>query len=265
MSKKKKEFRKPVKGSAERRFFPVGQGNVEIRGEGDSREIFGHTAVFNSETIIGNDWYREVIRPGAFKRTLENGTEVLALFNHNPNFVLGRRSAETIKELKEDKVGLFYSVEPPDTTWANDLWTSINRGDITGNSFGFRVIEEKWTYMEEQLPLRELIEVEIFDVGPVTFPAYDDTNVSARSDILMMAANKSGIDMMELSGILYRMQDDKPLSIEDRNQLQTIISQLSTLATDPTPDQDEDPLQERHFSHDLELAKLNLYKHEIGA
>jgi HK97 family phage prohead protease len=118
------------------------------------------------------------VRSGAFAKSIE-ADDIKALFNHDPNYVLGRNKANTL-ELCEDGKGLFVRIYPPDTQWARDLKTSIARGDISQMSFGFTVEQDKWS-SEDGVDTRELIEVKLFDVSPVTFPAYPETDVGVRS------------------------------------------------------------------------------------
>lgn len=154
--------------------------HVELRAEGDEPpRIVGYAAKFGREANIG-DWFTEVIRPGAFSRAIAED-DVRALFNHDPNYVLGRNVAGTLT-LSEDATGLRIEVTPPDTQWARDLVETIRRGDVDQMSFAFRVISETWTRREGQTPdvLRELVEVRLYDVSPVTYPAYADTEVSVR-------------------------------------------------------------------------------------
>jgi HK97 family phage prohead protease len=131
--------------------------------------IGGHGAVFNvlSEDLGG---FRERIQPGAFKRTLQQGADVRALLNHDPNFVLGRTRSGTLR-LLEDKLGLAYEVTPPDTQWARDLMVSMRRGDISQSSFQFRAIKDRWS-QENGTLVRDVLEAQLFDVSVVTFPAY---------------------------------------------------------------------------------------------
>lgn len=146
------------------------------------RKIEGHAAVFNqwSETLGIPGWFefKEKVMPGAFAETIEKD-DIRALFNHDPNYVLGRNRAGTL-ELREDDKGLFVSIIPPDTQWARDLMVSIERGDITQMSFGFEVISERWG-REDGMDVRELHKVKLYDVSPVTFPAYPQTDVGVRS------------------------------------------------------------------------------------
>jgi HK97 family phage prohead protease len=124
--------------------------------------------------------FREKISPGAFKKTIKEA-DVRALFNHNPNFVLGRNKASTLR-LSEDQTGLAYEIDLPDTQVAKDLYTSIERGDVSQSSFAFKIVKETRTEpmkMLEVLPLFDIKEMRLFDVSPVTYPAYGETDVQA--------------------------------------------------------------------------------------
>ncbi|MDA0780666.1 MAG: HK97 family phage prohead protease [Rickettsiales bacterium] len=163
----------------ERRAFNV--SNIELRAEGEgedlTKKIVGHAAIFNqlSEDLGG---FQEKIEPGAFSKSLKNA-DVRALWNHDANFILGRNKAGTLT-LSEDKTGLAIEILPPDTQFARDLMVSMERGDVTQMSFGFRTIKDKWE-TEAGKDIRTLLEVEIFDVSPVTYPAYTQTDVALRS------------------------------------------------------------------------------------
>lgn len=142
--------------------------------------IEGHASVFDSwsETLGGIFPFKEKVRAGAFKKSIEKD-DIRALFNHDPNYVLGRNKSGTL-ELKEDEHGLFVRIQPPDTSWAKDLTVSISRGDISQMSFGFVVLKDEWR-TESNADIRELMEVKLYDVSPVTFPAYTQTDVGVRA------------------------------------------------------------------------------------
>ena len=154
---------------------------LRVEGESEQRKIVGYAAVFNrkSENLGG---FVEIIRPGAFRKAVES-SDVRALFNHDPNFVLGRTTSGTLK-LEENQKGLRFEVTPPDTQMVRDFVLSpIERGDVSGCSFSFNVAKdgEKWTEQNDMY-LREISEVSLLgDVGPVTFPAYPSTSVNMRS------------------------------------------------------------------------------------
>lgn len=156
------------------------EANLEIqtREEGESEKITGHAAVFN--TIGDGYWFREQVAPGAFEKSIGED-DVRALFNHDPNFVLGRNKAGTLV-MREDEKGLFVEIDPPDTQFARDLKTSIQRGDITQMSFAFEIVKESRETGEGKEPdLFTLEEVRLWDVSPVTYPFYKETDVSVNS------------------------------------------------------------------------------------
>lgn len=178
-------------GPKEIRTFTHGEVRA-VGGSGDSNPlaIEGYAAKFGkySQDLGG---FKEIIKAGAFSRAIAEGQDVRCLFNHDPNFVLGRTGAKTLT-VKEDETGLFYRCELPNTQVARDLHTSIARGDISQCSFSFSAVLQKWT--DEQLEAdgpfiatRELQDVDLFDCSPVTYPAYLDTEVSARALVEGMA------------------------------------------------------------------------------
>ncbi len=157
---------------------------IEFREADGTASITGYAAVFNQETVIGGGMFgfREQIAPGAFDDAIA-ADDVRALFNHDPNILLGRTLSGTLR-LSVDKRGLRYTVDLPDTAAARDVRELIRRGDVSGSSFGFVVEEDTWDesgVKKGQLPLRTLEKLSLFDVSPVTYPAYPQTSVSARS------------------------------------------------------------------------------------
>jgi HK97 family phage prohead protease len=166
----------------ERRFVSAKELRVKTV-EGDEAKpaiLEGYSAVFNMRS--GNlGGFFETIEQGAFADALGR-SDCRSLFNHNPDLILGRMSAGTLT-LNEDKTGLFMANELPETRTAKDLIISINRGDITQQSFGFTVEKDHWGECKETgLAIRTIITIgELFDVSPVTFPAYPDTDIAKRS------------------------------------------------------------------------------------
>lgn len=163
---------------------PEGRATEDGEGDGgamDGRTIFGHAAVFNRETVIDMGWdtFTEVIAPGAFARAIREQQDVRCLFNHDADRVLGRTASGTLR-LAEDAQGLAYECDAPDTTHGRDVVALIDRGDITGSSFAFRVKSQRWEELEDGTIKRTLLDLDIFDVSPVTFPAYADATVDAR-------------------------------------------------------------------------------------
>lgn len=164
--------------TTERRDFELG---LELRAQdGKPLVATGYAAVFGKRSLpLGRDAFVEVVSPRAFRKTLKEA-DVLALFNHDPAQLLGRTDARTLR-LSVDEEGLRYEVDLPDTTLGRDVAELLRRGDLQGSSFGFQVIRDSWAELEDGTPLRTLEEVRLFDVGPVTSPAYPDASAALRS------------------------------------------------------------------------------------
>lgn len=173
-----------------------------------------YTAVFNSwsEPLGFFEDFREKVADTAFNKTIIE-SDIRALFNHESSNIFGRRrgiSADTLR-LGVDTTGLEGEVdELPDSTLGRDLAAMVERQDVDGCSFGFRTIADSWTAnrpadapTEEEdreqgvtiLEWRTLDEVRLFDVGPVTYPAYPETTAEVRSKIAgLRAAHRSGAE-----------------------------------------------------------------------
>jgi HK97 family phage prohead protease len=163
-------------------------------------KLSGRAAPFESETQIGSDkWgFKEKIARGAFKKSINDG-DVVLLDNHDTAKPIARTSAGTLK-LAETRDGLDWDAKPANTSYANDAVENSRAGNYGGCSFGFEVIRDAWTDDKGQPASphdgthRTLEEVKLHEISVVTFPAYKDTSVSARSAI----ANARGIDESEM-------------------------------------------------------------------
>lgn len=147
--------------------------------EGATPVITGYAAVFNTPS---NEmpWIEE-IDPHAFDAVMKQKPDVRALWNHNPDHVLGRTTAGTL-ELRLDSQGLAYTVKPPETTVARDLMISMRRKDVTQSSFSFICSRDQWTNNPDGTVTRRILEFsELLDVSPVTFPAFDAATSGVRS------------------------------------------------------------------------------------
>ena len=163
---------------------------AELRSSG--KQIFGLAAPYNVRTTIKakGGKFMETIQRGAFDRVLRSKPDVLCLFNHNPDYVLGRTSAGTLR-LDAGNRGLSFECDLPDSQFARELHQSIERRDIAGNSFGFTLEQgdDSWDedYDEERsrVVLRTIRNVAtLVDVSPVTAPAYKGTELSARCQLI---------------------------------------------------------------------------------
>ena len=275
------EIRKRVK---ETRIFQFEKLNVEERADGMGPKITGYAAVFDkwSDDLGG---FKEKIRAGAFRKAIGK-SDVRGLFNHDSNYVLGRQSNGTLT-IKEDKSGLWMEIDPPDTQIIRDLVLApIKRGDIKEQSFAFVIAEggDEWKNLHGEKPnepvTRTITEVdELFDVSPVTYPAYPDTSVALRSmdkakETVFKPASDS--DILHLSLVEYlnakepgesvdaaiRMIDIllPKLSDEQRNELFTSVEPTQDseeiILDDPTKVQDGEPTQAEPQAREL-LDKFN--------
>jgi HK97 family phage prohead protease len=154
-----------------------GDLRLEQRAGEKGRRLVGYAAVFNTETDIAGV-FREQIAPGAFRGSLARD-DIRALVDHEPGRVLGRTRSGTLR-LLEDDTGLRFEIDPPDTQVARDLMALVDRGDVSGCSFGFVARGEAWDHKAEP-PLRTLTEIELMEISIVTFPAYPETGVALRS------------------------------------------------------------------------------------
>lgn len=152
--------------------------HFETREDGDTPHISGHFAVFNSVYDIGFGM-SESIAPGAFSETL--GGDIRALTNHDARLVLGRTSAGTLT-LREDESGLWgdIAINPNDSD-AMNTWARVQRGDVTQCSIGFDIIKEETESRDDGSVHWTIREVKLYEVSVCTFPAYEETNISARS------------------------------------------------------------------------------------
>lgn len=172
------ELRENPGAHVERRTVPA---EITLRAEGDDGFVIeGHAAVFDDLSVnLGG--FREKIDRGAFRKVLKDKPDVRALFNHDPNLVLARSTAGTL-DLKEDTTGLVYRADVAPTSYAADLRVLMDRGEVTQSSFAFRVADDSWDEDDEGRLVRTIREFsELFDVSPVTYPAYPTTDAAPRT------------------------------------------------------------------------------------
>ena len=246
-SKIKDLMERAGKDDVELRVFPT-ELRVARKDDGALPKIEGYAAVFNSDSE--DMGFIERIKGGAFNGALKI-SDARALFNHDPNYILGRQSNGTLT-LTEDKKGLHMSVQPPDTQLVRDMiLTPIERGDITQQSFGFTVESDSWSGLDTDKPTRTIEKVrELYDVSPVTFPAYQDTQVALRS---LEAAKKDKpqkkeIDHKVILIIEGETTEQFDYTGEDRftkvaDKIDSLRSELSPLTND-SDNTDVDPLIE---------------------
>lgn len=193
-------------------------GTVHARaiGDGMPKEIGGIAAVVNSVTDLG--YFEEVITPGAFDYALSREYDIRCLFNHEAELILGRTKSETCKVFVNADGNLEYTWIPDyENPTHMSVVRSIMRGDITQSSFAFTIKEQTWTDSTKYgtMGKRTITMIdELFDVSPVTYPAYSETEADARSIIKMrdeelqiQAAEQSQIDADILKVALLRYKN----------------------------------------------------------
>ena len=151
--------------------------DLKTREENEEMYLEGYFAVFNQETELWPGAYEE-IDPGAFDNTL--GNDVRCLINHDTTLVLGRNKANTL-ELKADSHGLWGKVKiNSNDTDAVNIYERVKRGDVSGNSFGFNILDESTEHRDDGTVKWTINEIDLHEVSITTFPQYDETSISAR-------------------------------------------------------------------------------------
>lgn len=154
------------------------QSKFETRDDNGELKIEGYFAVFNSNYQIFDD-LSESVAPGAFDDTL--GDDVRALIDHDTRLVLGRNTAHTL-ELRQDEHGLWGSISiNPNDQDAMNLYARVQRGDVDQCSFGFDILSEDYDVRDDGSVHWTIRKVRLYEVSVCTFPAYEETNVKARS------------------------------------------------------------------------------------
>lgn len=153
--------------------------STEFKTREDGNDLFieGYFAVFNSNYDLGYGM-SESIAPGAFSNTLAD--DIRALVNHDTTLVLGRTSVHTL-EISQDERGLWGKVKiNPNDQDAMNLYARVQRGDVSQCSIGFDIIDEETEYREDGGAHWTIREIKLYEVSACTFPAYEETAISAR-------------------------------------------------------------------------------------
>ena len=187
--------RSSLLGTEERRGLTLAAAGCEVRADGDGAQRFvGHAAVFSSRTAIGNPltWgFYEEIAPGAFTKTIAEG-DARMLLDHDSYYVVSRVSADTLS-LAQDSVGLAVdSALDTRLSYVNDLIVNLEVKNITGMSFGFYVVKDRWETetvetsdgQSADVEVRTILEVKLIEVSAVTFPAYEETDAGLRHSLV---------------------------------------------------------------------------------
>jgi HK97 family phage prohead protease len=166
---------------------PLAVAGMETRADG-AKVIVGYGAVFYRDGEEGTE-YRldhntvERIAPSAFNRALQEKQDVRGLFNHDPNYALGSTASGTMR-LSVDNVGLRYEIDyNPDDPQHVSVMQKIQRKDVKGSSFSFSINGKTGQRIEKgkDVDVRHVVDVDLYDAGPVTYPAFTGTTTGYRS------------------------------------------------------------------------------------
>lgn len=195
---------------------------AEVRISKDGKTLAGYGAVFGSRSKPLGGFVEEIAR-GA-KVEFE---DVHATYNHSPDQLLGRVKSGTLRVTIDD-VGIRYSVDLPNTTAGRDVRELVERGDVDGSSFAFDTLDDEWS-RKDDITLRTLKAVKVYELGPVAFPAYPDTTVAVRS---LQALVHAGSLVLQDREQRRRAADFPRLQERRREQ------ELAALCKGPDPDGD---------------------------
>ena len=219
----------------EERMVPHEAGAISLRADDDGPKI-DMFVPFNRDSV--EMWgFTEQIAPGAFKRTIKNSkssrSDIVSLWNHDPSWVLGRQSNDTLT-LRETEKGLESTATlDADDTMHRHFARRVERRDVQGSSFGFETVKDAWEYKDDGSVHRTLLEVRLFEVSPVTFPAYPDSDAGKRS-VLDIACVRAGVDLGELAEVLQRAKDGK-VPAEASTALRSWVTKLEAFLPAPNP------------------------------
>ena len=160
--------------------------NFEVRAEESEAGniITGRPIVYNSRTDLG--WFDEIIEPGALNNT--DLTDVRFLVNHDTSKIplarSRRNNGNSTMQLTTDNdgLGIRVTLDTENNSEARSLYSAVQRGDISGMSFMFGIRDEEWENLDSDHPTRHIKDIStVVEVSAVTFPAYESTEINARS------------------------------------------------------------------------------------
>jgi HK97 family phage prohead protease len=203
-------------------------GTITIRADEGHHEkpiIEGYFAKFNR--WFSGPFFKEKIAPGAFAQSLKDH-DIRALWNHNQDFPLGRTGNNTLRLIEDDN-GLWGQIDMPDTQFARDALVSIRRGDVSGASFGFEVEKggEEWN---REFTERTLRKIKLWEVSPVVFPAYQSTEISARSILATL-----GRPVQDVLPRLVERSRSGRMTADERAMYEAILTQNQAAADAKDP------------------------------
>jgi HK97 family phage prohead protease len=200
--------------------LPATERSVPFRLERDRSDgltLVGHAAVFNEWTTI-DSWegrFKERIAPGAFKKHLiEQPGSVRLQFDHGHHPFFGSMPLGNIRKLREDSKGLYVEARMSDNWFIQPIRDAIDDGSIDGMSFSFTVDADEWEGRDSELPERTITQVRLFELGPVVWPAYTQTDVGVRSLELARSLRNTDEDTRREIARMLLIANDIPEAVE---------------------------------------------------
>jgi HK97 family phage prohead protease len=231
--------------------------DFEVRETADGMTLTGYAARFNepSEPLP----FIERIAPGAFKRSLRAKNDIKLLWNHDSSSVLGSTRSGTLR-LVEDEMGLRVEADLPDTQAGRDAKVLIQRGDVTGFSFGFTVPPNGDTWNSEGTE-RTLKSVRLLEVSTgVAFPAYPSTNGTAQVRSLEDVVMAVGVDYDALSMVLGKVAAGEPITYAEKEVMELVLDALVPEEEAPV----EDAPMDEAMTEQNGLDQLALHRKKLA-
>ena len=205
---------------------------VEKRADGLG-SIHGYAIVYNKDSE--DMGFIERVKPGAAKNALTR-SNVRGLKNHDPSLIFARQGVNLT--LTEDKKGLRYEASPVDTANYRETAAEVEAGLLTGQSFGFTILSDEWSDLESDHPQRTITEIgEIFDVGPVTYPAYPDTSVGVR--VLKEARDRFSKKQETREDMITLIINDDEIVFTGESRFEDISVKINEIRSTLCPSTDE--------------------------
>jgi len=205
--------------SVEFRTFDAEVTEIRAMENGDGMTFGGYAWRYNAPSLPLP--FTERIAPGAFTRTLKSKNDIRAYVNHDDTLLLGSTRAKTLR-IDDRADGGWVEIDLPDTTTGRDIRTLVERGDISGMSFGFSTVKDAWSVDGNE---RTLNEVRLHEVSVVTgVPAYPQTTASVRA--MRDLATRAAVDADALAMAINELQAGNTLTAD---QVATLFEVINTL------------------------------------
>lgn len=211
------------------------RGKVELRAASDGRTLDMFIPYGSESVDMG---FREVIDPSAFTRSIRAGrsskqNDIFALWSHDSSQPLARQANDTLTFDERDDGLRATAILEPKIDYHKRTLDTVGAGLVRGTSFGFETVKDEWLQEDNGDVTRTLLEVKLFEVSPVVFPAYQESDVDARS-VMAQARSAAGVDPAELLGILRDVKDGKA-PLERREALQGWVQRLEGFVPEVPP------------------------------